>query len=191
MLPSQVSVAWRIVPRPRAVVIIVLGVVYARLGSPPEPAGGKIVHTLWRVRRFVHDGARLTYELLRHGDRYLAVGAITYFAADVGSLACAFAAVGGGGPPLGDFVLAYSLGHAGALLPTPGGVGGTEGGLIGMMVVYGAPASSATAAVLGYRVFQLGLPALFGAISLLRVRHVLAHPPDRELVAARFSELDP
>jgi hypothetical protein len=42
-----------------------------------------------------------------------------------------------------------------------------------------------------YRVFQLGLPALFGAVSLLRVRHVLAHPPDPQQVAARFSGLDP
>jgi hypothetical protein len=66
-------------------------------------------------------------------------------------------------------------------------VGGTEGGLIGMFVAYGAPLDLAAAAVLGYRVFQLGLPTLLGAISLLRIRYVLAHPPSREAVAARFA----
>ena len=68
-------------------------------------------------------------------------------------------------------MLAYTVGHAGALLPTPGGVGGTDGGLIGMFVVYGTPLGLATAAVLGYRVFQLGLPVVLGAAQ------PPAHPP--------------
>jgi uncharacterized membrane protein YbhN (UPF0104 family) len=114
-------------------------------------------------------------------------GAVSYYAFDVACLACSFQAFGGGGPPLGIFVLAYTLGHAGALLPTPGGVGGTEGGLIGMFVAYGTPLSLAAAAVLAYRVFQLGLPAICGAVSFLRIRHVLAHPPPPEAIAARFS----
>jgi uncharacterized membrane protein YbhN (UPF0104 family) len=84
------------------------------------------------------------------------------------------------------FILAYTLGHAGALLPTPGGVGGTEGGLIGMFAFYGTPLDVAAAAVLAYRVFQLGLPAIFGAVGLLRIRRVLANPPPREQIAARF-----
>ncbi len=130
---------------------------------------------------------RTTVVLVRHGDRLLIVGAVTYYAFDVASLGCAFQAFGGGAPPVGIFVLAYTLGHAGALLPTPGGVGGTEGGLIGMFVAYGTPLDLAAAAVLGYRVFQLGLPAILGAVSLLRIRYILAHPPPRELVAERFA----
>jgi len=114
-------------------------------------------------------------------------GAISYYAFDVACLACSFQAFGGGAPPLGVFVLAYTLGHAGALLPTPGGVGGTEGGLIGMFVAYGTPIDLAAAAVVGYRVFQLGLPAILGAISLLRIRYVLAHPPSRDAIAAAFA----
>jgi hypothetical protein len=45
----------------------------------------------------------------------------------------------------------------------------------------------AAAAVLAYRIFQLGLPAVAGAIALVRVRHVLAHPPPRAEVEARFA----
>ena len=77
-------------------------------------------------------------------------------------------------------------GRQGALLPTPGGVGGTEGGLIGAFVAYGTSLPLAAAAVVGYRVFQLGLPALFGAVALVRVQRVLAHPPPREEIAARY-----
>ena len=168
--------------------MIVLAVVYARLPPTPEPQAGRARRTLWRLRRFLHDSVRTTVDLVQHGDRLLVLGAITYYAFDVASLACSFQAFGGGAPPVGVFILAYTLGHAGALLPTPGGVGGTEGGLIGMMVVYGAPVSSATAAVLGYRVFQLGLPAVLGAVCLLRIGKVLADPPPREEVAARFEQ---
>ncbi len=191
LLPSDVSLPWQLIPALAATAIIALAIVYARLTPPPARARGRINGSIWRVRRFVHDGVRTTYHLLRHGDRFLAFGAITYFACDVASLACSFRAFGGGAPPLGDFVLAYTLGHAGAFLPTPGGIGGVEGGLIGMFVIYGAPLSVSAAAVLGYRVFQLGLPAIFGAIALVRVRQVLAHPPPREEVEAQFAELEP
>jgi uncharacterized membrane protein YbhN (UPF0104 family) len=190
LLPSDASLPWRLIPAAAAWALIVLAIVYARLPAPVERARGRISGTIWRVRRFVDDGVRTTYHLLRHGDRFLAFGAISYFACDVASLACAFQAFGGGAPPVGDFVLAYTLGHAGAFLPTPGGIGGVEGGLIGMFVIYGAPVSVAAAAVLGYRVFQLGLPAIVGGVCLLRVRYVLAHPPPREEVEARFASLE-
>jgi uncharacterized membrane protein YbhN (UPF0104 family) len=176
-----------LLPAVGAAIVIALALGFARSDSPPEPDGGKIRTLWWRVRRFVHDGARTSLVLLRHGDPLLITGAITYFAADVASLACAFEAFGGGAPPLCIFVLAYALGHAGAFLPTPGGIGGTEGGLIGMFAAYGTPLGLAATAVLAYRVFQLGLPAIFGAISLMRIRHTLAHPPPRDEVAARWA----
>ena len=187
-LLGQASLVATLVPALVAAVAITLAVLFAYTESPAEPEGaGRVRMLLWRVRTFTHDGVRTTVELLRHGDKLLIFGSFTYFAFDVAALGCAFQAFGGGAPSLGVFVLAYALGHAGALLPTPGGVGGTEGGLIGMFVAYGAPLDLAAAAVLGYRVFQLGLPAVLGALSLLRIRYVLAHPPSREAVAARFA----
>jgi uncharacterized membrane protein YbhN (UPF0104 family) len=176
-----------LLPAVGAAIAIVLALLFAMSDPPDEPRGGKLRSALGRAHRFVHAGVRTSLDLLRHGDPLLIFGATTYFAFDVAALACCFEAFGGGGPPLGAFVLAYTLGHAGAFLPTPGGVGGVEGGLIGMFVAFGAPIGLAATAVLAYRVFQLGLPAVFGAISLLRIRHVLAHPPPREEVAARFA----
>ena len=189
VLPGDVPLVGTALPAAGAAVLIVLAVVYARMPAAParEPRAGRIRVTLWRLRRFLHGSMHTTVWLLRHGDRLLIAGSITYYAFDMASLGCTFEAFGGGAPPVGVFVLAYTLGHAGALLPTPGGVGGTEGGLIGMFAAYGTPLSLAAAAVLAYRVFQLGLPAALGAVSLLRIRYVLAHPPSREAVEAAFA----
>jgi uncharacterized membrane protein YbhN (UPF0104 family) len=187
VLAGDASLPATLLPAAGGAALLVLLYVYARLPPAAEPSRGGIWHSLWRLRRFAHDGVSTTVHLLQHGDRWLIVGALTYYACDVASLGAAFKAFGGGAPPVGEFVLAYTLGHAGALLPTPGGVGGTEGGLIGMFAFYGTPLSVAAAAVLAYRVFQLGLPAVCGAVALVRVRHVLAHPPPREEVAARFA----
>jgi uncharacterized membrane protein YbhN (UPF0104 family) len=190
VLPGDASALATLAPAAGAAIAIGLAMAFA-LGHPPgRPEGGRIRTALWRAHRFVHDGARTSVALLRHGDPLLIAGAVGYFAFDVGALACMFQAFGGGAPGLGIFVLAYSLGHAGALLPTPGGVGGTEGGLIGMFVAYGTPLGLTAAAVLAYRVFQLGLPAILGALSILRIRHTLAHPPPREVIAARFANLE-
>jgi uncharacterized membrane protein YbhN (UPF0104 family) len=188
VLPHGTGILGTLLPAAGAAIVIALALWFARSEPPEQPEGGLIKTTLWRVRNFVHGGVRTSVELLRHRDPLLIYGAVAYFAFDVASLACVFKAFGGGAPPVGIFVLAYSLGHAGAFLPTPGGVGGTEGGLIGMFVAYGTPIGLAATAVLAYRVFQLGLPAIFGAVGLLRVRHTLAHPPPKELVAAAFAE---
>jgi uncharacterized membrane protein YbhN (UPF0104 family) len=189
LLPGDAPAVGTLLPAAIAIAVMALAVLVARLPAPREPAdGGKVARSLWRVRLFVHDGLGTTLLVLRRGDRLLIAGAVGYYAFDVASLAACFQAFGGRGPPLGEFVLAYTIGHAGALLPTPGGVGGTEGGLIGMMVVYGAPADVATAAVLGYRVFQLGFPAILGAISMLRIRAFLSDEARRTAVARRFAE---
>ena len=87
------------------------------------------------------------------------------------------------------FVLAYTLGHAGALIPTPGGVGGTDGGLIGMFALMDTPLPLATAAVLGYRVFQLGIPIVLGAVSLVRIRGRLSDDAFREGVRMRWAQV--
>jgi uncharacterized membrane protein YbhN (UPF0104 family) len=187
VLPDDVGILATLLPAVGAAIVIGLALAFAMSEPPHEPSGGKVRTTLFRVHRFVHGGAKTSVELLRQRDPLLIYGSVAYFAFDVASLACVFQAFGGGAPPIGIFVLAYSLGHAGAFIPTPGGVGGTEGGLIGMFVAYGTPLSLAAASVLAYRVFQLGLPAIFGAFALLNVRHTLAHPPPREAVAARFA----
>src|SRR5919199_37653 len=187
VLPGDVSLAASLIPAVVAALVIVGSIAFAYSAAPPASVRGRARATVWRARVFVHSGARATLVLLRRGDRLLVAGAVSYYAFDVGALGASFQAFGGGAPPVGVFVLAYTLGHAGALLPTPGGLGGTEGGLIGMFVAFGTPLSLATAAVLGYRVFQLGMPAILGGLCMLRIRKLLAGELPRDVVAARFA----
>jgi uncharacterized protein (TIRG00374 family) len=191
VLPGDVSLAASLIPAAVAALVIAGAVAFAYSQRPPASVRGRFGRALWKLRVFVHNGARATLLLLRRGDRLLIVGAISYYAFDVAALGASFEAFGGGAPPVAVFVLAYTLGHAGALLPTPGGLGGTEGGLIGMFVAFGTPLSLATAAVLLYRVFQLGLPAILGGICMLRIRALLAGELSRDVVAARFAAVGP
>ena len=121
----------------------------------------------------VHD-ARL---LVRSGNPQIIGGAIGFMAFDVAALAAAFAAIGVV-PPIGVLLLAYVVGQLGNLIPLPGGVGGADGGLIAALVLYGTPLAGAAAAVLAYRAFQLGLPALLGGLAVLRLPGVVERAPD-------------
>jgi uncharacterized membrane protein YbhN (UPF0104 family) len=101
------------------------------------------------------------------------VGAAGYLGFDIAAMVVGFAAFGGG-VPLGPLIFGYVIGQLGGLIPLPAGIGGTEGGLIGALVLFGSPLSQAAAAVLTYRAFQLGVPALFGAAAFIRLRSTLS-----------------
>jgi hypothetical protein len=55
--------------------------------------------------------------------------------------------------------MGYLVGSLGSALPLPAGLG-LAGGLIGALVLYGAPAAPAAAAVLLYRGITISLPLL-------------------------------
>lgn len=115
------------------------------------------------------DGFRDAGLLLRRHPPALIVGAVGYMAFDAAALWTAFVALGDT-PEASTFMLAYVLGQLGGLIPIPGGLGGTDGGLVGALVLFGTPVAAATAAVLGYRLFQLLIPAILGAVSLVALR---------------------
>ncbi|MEA2232769.1 MAG: putative heme transporter [Solirubrobacteraceae bacterium] len=117
--------------------------------------------------------------LARSGNPQILAGAVGFMAFDVAALAAAFAAIGAL-PPIGVLLLGYVVGQLGGLIPLPGGVGGSDGGLIAALVLYGTPLGAAAAAVLAYRAFQLGLPAVLGALSVARLPGVLERAPDVE-----------
>lgn len=189
ILPDHVPWVGTLLPAGLAVVAVAA---VASLGRLPVAekmdSHGRIA--IWRHRgaELLRDGVRKSIELLATRDPLIIGGCIGYLGFDIASVGAAFAAFGGGGPSVGMFVLAYTLGQVGALIPTPGGVGGTEGGLIGMFVLYGADAGAAAAAVLAYRVFQLGLPAIFGLVAFGRIRKRLRDDEQTAEVAARFEQ---
>jgi uncharacterized protein (TIRG00374 family) len=119
------------------------------------------------------DGVDQAITLLRSHSLGVIVGSLSYMAFDIVALGFGFAAVGHV-PPFGTLVLGYLIGQLGNLIPLPGGVGGTEGALIGIFVLYGVNLTDATAAVLTYRLFQLIIPALLGAPAFVLLRRRLA-----------------
>ena len=117
------------------------------------------------MRAAVAGGLRDVWRLAREGRVNAWSAAAGYMLFDLAALAAAFYAIGAP-PSFGVLLIAYPLGQLGGLVPLPGGLGGADSGLVGALVLYGTPWSEAAAAVLAYRVFQLGLPAVFGAAAL-------------------------
>jgi uncharacterized membrane protein YbhN (UPF0104 family) len=118
------------------------------------------------------DGVDQAIALLRSHSFGVIVGSFSYMAFDIAALGAGFAAVGHV-PAVGTLVLAYLIGQLGNLVPLPGGIGGTEGALIGVFALYGVNVPEATAAVLIYRLFQLVIPALLGAPAFVMLRRKL------------------
>lgn len=189
VLPGDVSWVGTWLPAGFGAVAIVGVAALGRLPVSDEPGSrGRLARWRHGIGALLRDGVLKSIELLRTGDALIIFGCIGNLGFAVAALGATFEAFGGGGPPIGAFVLAYTLGQVGALIPTPGGVGGTEGGLIAMLVLYGTDAGTATAAVLAYRVFQLGLPTVFGLIAFARIRKRLRDEEQTAAVAARFAE---
>jgi uncharacterized membrane protein YbhN (UPF0104 family) len=128
---------------------------------------GRVARWLVRGLALLGEGVRVALALVRVRDPAL-LGAIAWWALDVAALwACLHAF--GGQLPGGVVVMAYFVGMIANLLPVPGGVGAVEGGMIGALVAFGAPAGTAIAGVLAYRVVALWLPALAGVIAYVQL----------------------
>jgi uncharacterized protein (TIRG00374 family) len=133
-----------------------------------EPAG-RVRAGARRVRDSIGNGVLDSIMLLRQRTFGVLGGSFGYMGFDLAALGACFLALGHP-PGLGILVLAYLIGQLGGLVPLPGGVGGTEGGLIGVFALYHVPLATATAAVLAYRVIELWIPAILGSIAFVRLR---------------------
>jgi uncharacterized membrane protein YbhN (UPF0104 family) len=171
VLSGEATLAVTLLPGIVALLVIVGVFALPRSQGPAKRApAGRLSTALANTREYLREGVGASAELLRSGDRLVIAGAIGYFAFDVAALAAAFHAVGPASLPIGLLVLAYTLGHGGAIVPIPGSA---EGGLIGMFVLYGMSLSTATAAVLAYRALHAGVPMVLGLIGLADVRRLL------------------
>ncbi|MDX6584094.1 MAG: putative heme transporter [Solirubrobacterales bacterium] len=186
LLPGEVAFAAAVVPALLAAAFLTAIALSPRLlEGAADGEGGRIRAALASGRGYAADGIRDAISLLGSGRPLIVGGAIGYMALDVMALAAVFAAFGGGAPPLGVFVLAYAVGQLGGLVPLPGGIGGTDGGLILTFGLLGTPVAIAAAAVIGYRAFQLGVPAILGITAYGSLRRKLAGAPEAEPAAAR------
>jgi uncharacterized protein (TIRG00374 family) len=149
---------------------------------------GKVRHGIRNGLVALADGVDLAKDLLRAHSFGVVGGSFAYLAFDMAALGFGFAAVGTV-PAFGALALGYLVGQLGNLIPLPGGVGGTEGALVGVFVVFHVNVGDAAAAVLTYRLFQVTIPALLGAPAFVLLRRRLAREHDRELVCAPLGDV--
>jgi uncharacterized protein (TIRG00374 family) len=97
------------------------------------------------------------------------IGALAYLGCDIAALGAAFAATGHA-IPIDVLVLGYIIGYLANMLPVPGGFGILEVGLAGTLILYGAPATQAAAAVVVYHAIAFWTPSLGGLIGYARLR---------------------
>jgi uncharacterized membrane protein YbhN (UPF0104 family) len=118
------------------------------------------------------DGITEALHQLRRADPLLVTGLGGFLVFDQLAFWASFRAVGAT-PNLAVIWMAYLIGQLGNWLPVPGGIGGTELGLVGALVLYGIPVLTATTAVLLYRVIELWIPAVLGIVAFLQLRLLL------------------
>jgi uncharacterized protein (TIRG00374 family) len=111
----------------------------------------------------IPDGVRELPHFLRHPAALL--GATVYWVGDCAVLWASFQAVGGS-PAIGILVVGYMLGQLGNALPLPGGIGGVEPLMLGILTASGVDAAPAAAAIICYRAISLGIQSVAGAIAV-------------------------
>jgi uncharacterized protein (TIRG00374 family) len=152
-------------------------------GADRRSWSGHVRLTLRGWLEAVADGVEQAVALLRSHSLGVIAGSFAYMAFDIAALGFGFAAIGHT-PAFGTLVLGYLIGQLGNLIPLPGGVGGTEGALIGVFALYGVNLTQATAAVLVYRLFELLVPAALGAPAFVLLRRRLRRADQPAVVCA-------
>jgi uncharacterized protein (TIRG00374 family) len=121
-------------------------------------------------------GVRTAIAYIRHPRRgaVAVLGAVGFWAANIGILWAAFKAFGGS-VPLAVLVQGFFVGMAANLIPSPaGGVGSVDAGMIGAFVLFGVSSSVVFPAVLVYRVIAFWLPIPPGVVAYFQLRATAA-----------------
>jgi uncharacterized membrane protein YbhN (UPF0104 family) len=179
VLPGHVPLAEALVPAAGATVVCGLAVALARRARPePRAQAGRFARMVRGGIDHLVTALRAGGGLLRAGDPLLLLGAFGYIAFDLAALGGSVRAVSATGIPLGALLLSYTLGQIGSVVTLPGM---TEGGLLGVLVMYGTPLGTAASAVVVFRAVQIAIPLALGLVGAAGVRAILAD--DLTLVA--------
>lgn len=140
--------------------------------EPPSEGSGRVAAVLHFLRSALGLGIRDAVALLKQRSVGVLVGSIGTMAFDIAVLSACFKAFGYS-PSLGVLVLGYLIGQLGGNIPLPAGIGGVDGGLIGVFALYHQPLAPTTAAVLIYHAIAIWVPALLGSLAFVQLRRTL------------------
>jgi uncharacterized protein (TIRG00374 family) len=177
------------VPAALSLVTIAAVVLIPRLGQGAAPASfdSRLRRAIAAARNALVDGSSEAVRILAARNWMAIAGSVGYYAWDNAVLWATFKAVGVA-VPLSVVLMGYLIGQLGGLLPIPGGLGGIDGGLIGTLVVFGAPAAATASAVLAFRVVAFWVPLTGGAIGFAALRRSLATIDTRSVCRAGVQE---
>jgi uncharacterized protein (TIRG00374 family) len=181
VLSGSTAVELTIVPAAIAGVVILLGLAVALVPQDVERQlrslaerrpSARFLSRLAAIPATVSEGMRVALGLItRPGRAGLAViGAIGFWAANIGILWASFKALGIA-VPFGVVVMGFFIGMAANLIPfVPAGVGAVDAGMIGTFVLFGLPEAEVFGAVLIYRLVAFWLPIPPGLIAFFQLR---------------------
>jgi uncharacterized membrane protein YbhN (UPF0104 family) len=175
LLPGSRDALLTLLPSAAALIAIAGTLVLARWAKSaaerkPRDRGRSAV-ALVAISGGVHDALGL---IAAHDWRLL--GAVGYWLFDNIALYACLAAFGHA-PAFWGVAMAYLVGMLANSIPIPGGFVAVEGGLVGMLLLFGArPASAVVAAVVIYRAISLWLPSIIGAVAFLSLRREIGKP---------------
>jgi uncharacterized membrane protein YbhN (UPF0104 family) len=175
LVPGSSNLNLTLLPAVAAAVAIVATLLVAewtrRATARPSSTSNRIA----LAARAVGLGVADTLRVLREHDWRL-WGAVGYWLFDNLALYACLAAFGHP-PSVWVVLMAYLVGMLANAIPIPGGLVAVEGGLVGMLLLFGVrPASQVLAAVLIYRAISLWIPALVGSLAFLSLRREIGKP---------------
>jgi len=184
VLPGDAPFAGTVVPA--AIAACVIGVVLL-IALIPEDVERRIYKFAGGYRRTryltrlakgpatVATGVRTAIAYVRRprGGAVAVIGAIGFWAANIGVLWASFEAFGGD-VPIAVLVQGFFVGMAANLIPSPaGGVGSVDAGMIAAFVLFGIDESIVFPAVLSYRVIAFWLPIPPGIVAFFGLRNTV------------------
>jgi len=181
VLPGKDSVELTIIPAAVAGLLLVFGALVTLIppdlgerlaGHVHKPRNRAIADKVAKVPATVGEGVRFGFRLLVHPGRggLAVIGAVGYWAANIGILWASFKAFGVH-VPLAVVVQGFFLGMVGNLFPlAPGGVGAVDAGMIGAFVLFGIPEETVFPAILVYRLVAFWLPIPAGVVAFFQLR---------------------
>ncbi len=175
LLPGSSNPLLTLLPAVAALALIVgtlaLAAWAGRAAFRRRAEGGRMVVALTALSDGVFDAVHLI-----RGHDWRLLGAVAYWAFDNLALYACLAAFGPA-PSVWVVAMAYLVGMLANSLPIPAGVVAVEGGLVGMLLLFGVrPASMVLAAVVIYRAVSLWVPALIGSVAFLSLRREIGKP---------------
>ncbi len=196
VLPGKHSVELTVIPASVAGALLILGILLALV--PPDLGERVAAHArserarsiaanVAKVPAIAAEGFRFALSLFAHPSRggLAVVGAIGYWATNIGILWASFKAFGVH-VPLAVVVQGFFLGMVANLFPlAPGGVGAVDAGMIGAFVLFGIPEETVFPAILIYRLIAFWLPIPFGIVAFLQLRNRVAHWEEGDLPVDR------